>query len=91
MREAGGDFAGDLPLRLETNDEAGGDGLRMDVLVELSDAAAVAEVDDAPVEVGDEREVDADDAAVGEVTGDRGRRYLECCRRSLRGGIRRRA
>ena len=56
-------------MRSETNDEASGDGLGMDVFVELSDAAAVAEVDDAPVEVGDERNVDSDDAAVSEAAG----------------------
>jgi len=56
-------------VSLEAHDEAGGDGLGMDVFVELSDAAAVAEIDDAPVEVGDERDVDADDAAVGKAAG----------------------
>ena len=56
-----------LRLRLEANDEAGGDGLGMDVCSELGDAAAVAVVNDAPVEVGDEGEVDAGDDAVGEV------------------------
>ena len=54
---------------LEAYDEAGGDGFGVDICVELSDATAVTEVYDAPVEVGDEREVDADDAAVGEVAG----------------------
>ena len=41
----------------------------MHAFVGLGNAAAVAEVDDAPVEVGDQREVDADDAAVGEAAG----------------------
>jgi hypothetical protein len=60
-------IAGRSSLRLEADDKAGGDGLGVDVGAELSDAAAVAIVDDAPVEVGDEGEVGAGDDAVGEV------------------------
>src|SRR6266478_6977839 len=62
-------MADDLRLRSETHDEASGNGLGMDAFVELGDAAAVTEVDDAPVEVGEERDVDANDAAVGKVAG----------------------
>jgi hypothetical protein len=56
-----------VPVRLEAEDEAGGDRLGVDVCAELSNAAAVAVIDDAPVEVGDEGEVNAGDPAVGEV------------------------
>jgi hypothetical protein len=53
----------------EAKDEAGGEGFGVDAGVELADAAAVAEVDDAPVDAGEDGGVDAADVAVGEAGG----------------------
>jgi hypothetical protein len=54
---------------LEAQDETGCQGLHVDVIAELGDSAAVAEVEDSPVDAGKDGGVDAADEAVGEGVG----------------------